>query len=85
MFENWVLIKILGPKRHEMTGEWRRLRNEELCDLYTSPNIIRVMRGIFDKNFEFFWQTVWDRQIIVNVPVSFFAGNTVRVCKHAAN
>jgi hypothetical protein len=36
VFENRVLIEILGPKRHEMTGEWRRLLNEELYDLYSS-------------------------------------------------
>ena len=40
MFENWVLRRIFGPKRDEVTGEWRKLRNEELNDLYCSPNIV---------------------------------------------
>ena len=39
VFENWVLRRIFGPKRDEVTGEWRRLHNEEHNDLYTSPNI----------------------------------------------
>jgi hypothetical protein len=39
-----VLRKIFGPKRDEVTGEWR-LHNEELCVLYPSPNIIRVMKS----------------------------------------
>jgi hypothetical protein len=38
-----VLRRIFGPKRDEATGEWRRLHNEELNDLYSSPNIIRVI------------------------------------------
>jgi hypothetical protein len=37
VFENRVLRKIFGPKRDEVTGEWRKLHNEELCDLYSSP------------------------------------------------
>jgi hypothetical protein len=40
-----VLRRIFGPKRDEATGEWRRLRNEELKDLYSSPNIIRVIKS----------------------------------------
>jgi hypothetical protein len=44
-FENRVLRGIFGPKRHEATGEWRRLHNEELNDLYSSPNIIRVIKS----------------------------------------
>jgi hypothetical protein len=40
-----VLRRIFGPKRDEATGEWRRLHNEELNDLYSSPNIIRVMKS----------------------------------------
>jgi hypothetical protein len=40
-----VLRRIFGPKRDEATGEWRRLHNEELNDLYSSPNIIRVIKS----------------------------------------
>jgi hypothetical protein len=43
VFENRVLRKIYGSKRDEATGEWRRLHKEELYDLYSSPNIIRVI------------------------------------------
>ena len=43
VFENIVLRRIFGPRRNEVTGEWRRLRNEELNDLYSSPNIVRVI------------------------------------------
>jgi hypothetical protein len=45
MFENRVLRRIFGPKRDEVTGESRRLHNEELNDLYSSPNIIRVIKS----------------------------------------
>jgi len=40
-----VLRRICGPKREEVVGGWRRQRNEELHNLYTSPNIIRVMKS----------------------------------------
>ena len=45
VFENMVLRRIFGPKRDEVTGEWRRLHNEELNDLYSSPNIVRVKKS----------------------------------------
>jgi hypothetical protein len=45
VFENRVLRRIFGPKRDNVTGEWRKLRNEERNDLYCSPKIIRVMKS----------------------------------------
>ena len=45
MFENRVLRKIFGPKRDEVTGEWRKLHNEELNDLYSLPNIVPVVKS----------------------------------------
>jgi hypothetical protein len=44
VFENRMLRRILGPKRDEVTGEWRKLHNEELNDLYSSPSIVRAMK-----------------------------------------
>ena len=45
VFENRVLRKVFGPKRDEVTGEWRKLHNEELNDLYSLPNIVRVVKS----------------------------------------
>jgi len=45
VFESSVLRRIFGPKRDEVTGEWRKLHNEELNDLYCSPNIVRVIKS----------------------------------------
>ena len=44
VFENMVLRRIFGPRRDEVTGEWRRLYNEEQNDLYSSPNIARAIK-----------------------------------------
>ena len=44
VFENRVLRRISGPKRGEVRGEWRKLHNEELNDLYSSPNIVRFIK-----------------------------------------
>jgi hypothetical protein len=52
VFENGVLRSILGPKRDEVTGEWRRLHNGKLYDLYSLPNIIRVIKSIT-------WKWAW--------------------------
>jgi len=45
VLENRVLRKIFGPMRDEVTGEWRMFNNEELNDLYSSPNILRVIKS----------------------------------------
>jgi hypothetical protein len=45
VIENGVLRRIFGPKREEVTGGWRKLHNEELHNLYSSPRIIRMLRS----------------------------------------
>jgi len=44
VLENRVLRRILGPKREKVAGGWRKLHNEELHNLYSSPNVIRVIK-----------------------------------------
>ena len=44
VFENRVLRRVFGPKRVEVTGEWRKLHNEDLSDLYSLPTIVRVVK-----------------------------------------
>jgi hypothetical protein len=45
VFENRLLRKMFGPKRDEVKGEWRKLHNEELNYLFSSPNVVRVIRS----------------------------------------
>ena len=45
MFENRVLRRVFGPKRDDVTGKWRKLHNEELSDLYSLPNTVRVVKS----------------------------------------
>jgi hypothetical protein len=45
VIENRVLRRIFGPKRDEVMGEWRKLHNKELHDLYSSPSIIRIIKS----------------------------------------
>ena len=45
VFENRVLRRVFGPKRDKVTGEWRKLHKEELRDLYSLPNIVRVVKS----------------------------------------
>ena len=45
VFENRVLRRIFGPKRNEVTGEWRKLYNEGLSDRYSLPNVVRVVKS----------------------------------------
>jgi hypothetical protein len=45
VFQNRVLRRIFGPKRDEVTGEWKKLHNEELNKLYSSPNVVREIKS----------------------------------------
>ena len=45
VFEKRVLRRVFGPKRDEVSGEWRKVHNEELNDLYSLPNIVRVVKS----------------------------------------
>ena len=45
VFENVVLRRIFGPRRDEVTGEWRRLHNKEINNLYSSPNVVQVIKS----------------------------------------
>jgi hypothetical protein len=45
VFENRVLRTVFGPKRDEVTGGWRKIHNEEFSDIYTLPNIVRVVKS----------------------------------------
>jgi hypothetical protein len=45
VFENRVLRRVFGSKRDEVTGEWRKLHNEELNDLYSLPNIVQMVKS----------------------------------------
>jgi hypothetical protein len=45
VFENRVLRRIFGPKRDEIMGEWRKLHNEDLHDLYSSPSIMKIIKS----------------------------------------
>jgi len=72
VFENRVLRRIFGPERDEVTGEWRKLYNE-LSDLYSSPNIVRVIKsrmrwevhvarmGERRGNYRVWWGNLWER------------------------
>ena len=53
VFENRVFRRIIGPKRDEVTGEWRKLHNDELNGLYCSPNIVRVIKS---RRMRWAWQ-----------------------------
>jgi len=44
LIQNMVMRRIFGPRRDEVTGDWRRVHNEELNDLYSSPKIVRVIK-----------------------------------------
>jgi hypothetical protein len=74
VFENRVLRRIFGPKRDEVTREWRKLHNEELSDLHSSPSIIRIIKsrrmrwachvarmGVRGTRIEYWWESQKER------------------------
>jgi hypothetical protein len=69
VFENKVLSRIFGPKRNEVRGECRKLHNEELCDLYSSPSIIRIMKSrrmrwaghVARMEWDYWWKSQMER------------------------
>jgi hypothetical protein len=82
VFENIVLWKIFGPKRDEVTGEWRRLHNEELHNLYSSPNIVQVIKsrgmrwsgvwhvwGKVEVRTEFWWRNLTTRDYLEDLGI----------------
>ena len=71
MFENRVLRRVSGPKREEVTGEWRKLHNEELSDLYSLPNIVRVVKSRrmrWAGHVAHMWQGRWVYRVLVGKP-----------------
>ena len=75
VFENRVLRRIFGPKRDEVTGDWRKLHNEELNDLYSSPIIVRMIkwRGM---RWAGHVACVWESRIVYRVLVRKPEGKT---------
>jgi hypothetical protein len=74
VFENRVLRRLFGPKRDEVTEEWRKLHNEELRDLYSSPSVIRIIKsrrmrwaghvarmGRRGTRIDYWWESQWER------------------------
>ena len=55
VFENTLLRRVYGPKRDEITKEWRKLHNEELSELYSLPNIVRVVKSVGGEWCTRFW------------------------------
>jgi len=70
VFENRVLRRIFEPKTNEVTGEWRKLHNDELNDLYCSPNIVRVTKS---RKIKWAWHVVGMGR--VEVYTGFWCGN----------
>jgi hypothetical protein len=70
-FEKRVLRRIFGPKRDDVTGEWRKLHNEELNDLYSSPTIVRVIKWRMMRwagHVELMWESSCKYRVLVGKP-----------------
>jgi hypothetical protein len=70
VFENRMLRRIFGPQRDEVTGSWRKLHNEELHGMYTSPDIIRVIksRNEMDRTSSTHWEMRNSYKMLVGKP-----------------
>jgi len=65
------LRRIFGPRRDEVTGEWRRLHNEELNDLYSTPNIVRVIKSRimrWTRHVAHMGEERWSYRVLVGKP-----------------
>jgi hypothetical protein len=79
VFENSVLRRIFGPKRDEVTEGWRKLHNKELCDLYSSPTIIRIInsrRKRWEGHVARMWEKMNEYMLLVrksegNIPLGY--------------
>jgi hypothetical protein len=66
VIENRVLRKIFGPKKDEVTGRWRKLHNEELRDLYSSPSMIRMSKSRrWERHAAQMWEKRNDYRLLV--------------------
>jgi hypothetical protein len=79
VFENRVLRKIFGPKRDEITGEWRKLHNEELHILYSSPNIIRQIKARRMRWAGYVARMGEERNVDSSLSQSFYPGGNLEI------
>jgi hypothetical protein len=78
VFKNRVLRRIFRPKRDEVTGGWRKLHNEELCDLHSSPSIIRIIKSRRMRLAGHVARMGHSKQLIIIIPKATAEGRFLR-------